>query len=207
MSADDLASCKIDGGRRPPLQLCYLVRMPLSRRQFFRRFWSPVDKDNPERIARYAVLETYVRTHLLPYDFSLSAEQESELFDEVRDVLDKSTNEELFSITIRGRIEEVVESTVHPWREQAHAHTQSERIREIRASAPDYVSAFLTLQATPTAVEALKQRFGIEDAKTLEMELKTRIQTWVNDADDEQILQYDIFTVKDLVFAQLRSWC
>jgi hypothetical protein len=77
----------------------------------------------------------------------------------------------------------------------------------MREAAPDYVSTFLTLQATPGAVEQLKQRFQIDDSRALESELKERIRVWIAGVADEQLMQYDVFTVKDLVFAQLRSWC
>lgn len=182
--------------------------MSLSRRQFFRRFWSPADeKPRPDRGPRYDVMETYVRTHLLPYDFSLTAQQEAELFGEVRAALERASDNDLFSVVIRAQIEEVVEAKLAPWREESRMHHQSERIKEIRESAPDYVSTFLSFQATPVAVEQLKKRFQIEHSKELEAELRNRIATWIASVDDEQLLQYDVFTVKDLVFAQLRSWC
>ena len=56
-------------------------------------------------------------------------------------------------------------------------------------------------------MEQLKQRFGIADSYALEAELRTRINAWIAEVEDEQLGQYDVFTVKDLVFAQLRSWC
>lgn len=187
--------------------MCYLVGMSLSRRQFFRRFWGPTDKSRPERLARYEVMETYVRTHLLPYDFSLSADQEAELFAGVRTALERASDNDLFSVFIRGQIEEVVETKIQPWREESRLKQQAERLKEIRDSAADYVSTFLSFQATPMTIEQLKQRFGIDDAKALEAHLRKKIETWIAGVDDEQILQYDVFTVKDLVFAQLRSWC
>lgn len=184
--------------------------MSLSRRQFFRRFWHTGEKpaSNPnERSSRYEALETYARTHLLPYDFSLSADQEAELFSELRSALEKASDDELFSVVIRGRIEEVVEMKLQPWREQNRLRYQSDRAKEIRGSAADYVGAFLSVQATPAAIESLKQRFGTADIPTLEAELRKRIEAWLTDVEDEQLLQYDVFTAKDMVFAQLRSWC
>jgi len=44
-------------------------------------------------------------THLLPYDFSLTAEQEADLFAEVRTTL--QGDDELFSVVIRHMMEEL----------------------------------------------------------------------------------------------------
>lgn len=181
--------------------------MSLSRRQFFRRFWNPSEKTTAQRKQRYEVMETYVRTHLLPYDFSLSADQERELFADVRAAMEEASDEELFSVLIRYRIEEVVEARIVPWREESKLQQQSDRVKEIRESATDYVEHFFRFQATPATIDQLKERFGIDDTKRLEVELQSRIHDWIASVDDEQLLQYDVFTVKDLVFAQLRSWC
>jgi hypothetical protein len=181
--------------------------MSLSRRQFFRRFWSPTEKSNEQRQARYEIMETYVRTHLLPYDFSLTAEQEAELFADVRTTLHGATDDELFSVVARHMMEELVDVKVQPWREENRLKDQSERVKEIRGAAVDYVGTFLSVQASPSTVEQLKQRVEISDPQALEAELRRRIGDWIAGVDDEQLLQYDVFTVKDLVFAQLRSWC
>jgi hypothetical protein len=69
------------------------------------------------------------------------------------------------------------------------------------------VSAFLNGQATPAAIEQLRVRFAIEDSRLLEGELAKQIREWIVGMDDSELLQYDVVTVKDLVFAQLRSWC
>src|SRR5437762_303110 len=112
--------------------------MALSRRQFFRRFLNPGDEPpSPERLARYEALETYTRTQLLPYDFTLTTDQERQLLAAVRAVLEKSRDNELFSNVIRGRIEEVVEARIQPWRESHHLAAQGDRLREIRNAAPD----------------------------------------------------------------------
>jgi hypothetical protein len=181
--------------------------MSLSRRQFFRRFLNPLEKSREERAARYQAMEAYVRTHLLPYDFWLSAEQESELFASVRTALEQTGDEELFSAIIRFKVEEVADAKIRPWREESYTKNQTDRLKEVRNSAADYVSTFLNFQATPAAVEQLKQRFGIQDSKALEEDLRKRIEEWVAGVDDAQVLQYDVVTVKDLVFAQLRTWC
>lgn len=181
--------------------------MSLSRRQFFRRLVRPGQKSPEERESRYSVMDTYVRTHLLPYDFSLTADQEAELFAVVRSALEETNDEELFSAILRFKVEEVVDSKIRPWRDENQLKEQIQRLTEIRASAADYVGAFLSAQATPAAVEQLKNRFAADDSKDLEHELVKQVQEWIRSVDDGELLQYDVVTVKDLVFAQLRSWC
>jgi hypothetical protein len=184
-----------------------VASMSLSRRQFFRRFLNPLEKSREERAARYQMMEAYARTQLLPYDFALSEDQESELYATLRTALEETSDEELFSAIIRFKVEEVVDAKLRPWREESQARTQLDRLYVIRNSAADYVSTFLDVQASPATIEQLKQKFGIQDSKALEDDLRKRIEEWVATVDDEQLLQYDIFTVKDLVFAQLRLWC
>jgi hypothetical protein len=77
----------------------------------------------------------------------------------------------------------------------------------VRSAAPDYVNAFLTLQATPQAVEQLRIRLGSENVQTLEALLRERVALWVAELADDELTRYDVCTVKDLVFAQLRTWC
>ena len=91
--------------------------MPLSRRQFFRRFLSPSERSAQERLTRYAVLESYVRTHLLPYDFAVTDEQLSELVAEVRVILGSTSDEDLFSPRIYNVIDGIVNAKIEPWRE------------------------------------------------------------------------------------------
>jgi hypothetical protein len=152
-------------------------------------------------------MDAYVRTNLLPYDFSLTAAQEAELFATVRRALEETGDEELFSAIIRFKVDEVVDSKIRPWREASELDEQGNRLRELRRIAVDYVSLFLNGQGSPTTVEQLKQHFAIHDATALEIELRRRIQEWVHTVDDSDLVRYDVVTVKDLVFAQLRSWC
>jgi lipase chaperone LimK len=181
--------------------------MSLSRRQFFRRLVKPGQKTREEREARYDLMDTHVRTHLLPYDFGLTADQEAELFACVRAALEETNDEELFSAILRFKVEEVVDGKIRPWREASLLNEQAQRLKELRRSAADYASTFLNGQATPAAIEQLKTLCRIQDAKALEAELTRRIQEWIATVDDSELMQYDVVTVKDLVFAQLRSWC
>src|SRR5690242_3674833 len=105
----------------------------------------------------------YVRTNLLPYDFSLTEEQEADLFATVRSALEETGDEELFSAIIRFKVDEVVDSKIRPWRDASQLNELTNRVQELRKSAVDYVSLYLNGQATPTAVEQLKREIGIYD--------------------------------------------
>jgi hypothetical protein len=167
----------------------------------------PGQKSPEERRSRYDLMDTYVRTHLLPYDFALTAEQETELLTSVRSTLEETSDEELFSSILRFKVEEVADKKLRRWRNENQLKEQAIRLREVRDSAADYVSAFLRGQATPAVIEQLRVRFAIEDSGLLERELARQIREWIAAVDDSELLQYDVVTVKDLVFAQLRSWC
>jgi hypothetical protein len=181
--------------------------MPLNRRDFFRKLVKPNERSREERVARYELMDQYVRNELLPYDFSLSAEQEVELFAAVRKELEETNDEELFSSILRFKVDEVVDRKVRPWREASHLNEEFQRLKELRGSAAGYVSTFLNGQATPAAVDQLKERLGISDLGLLDVELRRRIDQWIVTVEDHELLQYDVVTVKDLVFTKLRSWC
>ena len=152
-------------------------------------------------------MDAYVRTNLLPYDFSLTAPQEAELFAAVRAALEETGDDELFSALIRFKVDEVVDSKIRPWREASYLDDQGTKLRELRRIAVDYVNLFLNGQGSPTTIEQLQRELGIHDSSALEGELRKRIQEWVQTVEDSELLKYDVVTVKDLVFDQLRSWC
>ena len=81
------------------------------------------------------------------------------------------------------------------------------RLQEIRAAAPDFVASFLTSDEEQVAVSQFKEIYGISDPSELENMLKDQMRMWISEADDRLISQYDTTSVRDLVFAQLRSWC
>ena len=152
-------------------------------------------------------MDAYVRTSLLPYDFSLTEEQEAELFAAVRKALEETGDDELFSEILRYKVEEVADSKIRPWRDASYLDDEGGRLRELRRVAVDYVHLFLHGQGSPTTVEQLKQQLGLHDIPALETELRKRIEDWIHTVDNSDLLRYDVVTVKDLVFAQLRSWC
>jgi hypothetical protein len=167
----------------------------------------PGQKTREEREERYELMHNYVRTSLFPYDFSLTAVQEAELFAAVRSALEETNDEELFSSILRFKVEEVADRKIRFWRDENQLNEQLNRLKEVRNSASDYVGAFLNGLATPSAIEQLKLTCGIQDATALEAELKARVQNWISTVDDGELIRYDVVTVKDLVFSQLRSWC
>ena len=120
---------------------------------------------------------------------------------------EETSDEELFSAILRFKVEEVADTKIRCWRSENQQKEQIIRLKEVRDSAADYVSAFLNGQATPAAIEQLRVRFAIGDSRLLEGELAKQIREWIVGVDDSELLQYDVVTVKDLVFAQLRSWC
>ena len=176
--------------------------MPLSRRQFFRRLWSPGDKASPRRLARYEEIKTDVRTYLLPYDFSLTTEQTDLLFADIQLALDGAQDDELFSTKIVDRIGKLADVRIQMWRDLVLAWE-----KDVRNYAADYVSAFLSSEASPETVEQLKRHLGIDELAALETELKKRVRNWIAGIEGEKLRQYDIISVKDLVFSELRSWC
>jgi len=91
--------------------------MALSRRQFFRHFLNPNERSVQERSARYDALESYVRTHLLPYDFGVTEQQVSELLGDIRAMFERATDEDLFSSGIYNTIDSIAEAKIQPWRE------------------------------------------------------------------------------------------
>src|SRR4030095_12075685 len=104
-----------------------LQTMSLSRRQFFRRLMHPGQKSLEERLARYELMDTYVRTNLLPYDFSLTADQEAELLATVRSALEETGDEELFSAIVRFKVEEVADRKIRLWRDEDQLKYQRAR--------------------------------------------------------------------------------
>ena len=152
-------------------------------------------------------MDAYVRTSLLPYDFGITEAQEAELFAAVRSALEETGDEELFSAIIRFKVEEVVDSKIRPWREASYLDEQGSKLRELRRIAVDYVNLFLNGQGSPAVIEQLQQKLAMHDIPALEVELRKRIQEWILTVDDNELLKYDVVTVKDLVFDQLRSWC
>ncbi len=180
--------------------------MSLSRRQFFGNFWGG-KKNEAQRSVRMRALETYVRTSLLPYDFAITAQQDAEIFSAARSLMAQTSDEDLFAYTMRVRLEDMVRAKLAPWREESLNQDRAYRNKEIRESAIDYVHHFLTVEATDAMIDHLKIRFEVADRETLQSVLENKIREWMAGVDEKQVLDYNVFSVKELVFSQLRSWC
>jgi hypothetical protein len=174
--------------------------MPLSRRQFFRSFWSP-QKTLAQRQEQYRIMKSYVGAILIPFDFSLTPEQTTEVFAIADTALQAATDEELFSDAIRIRLDQLIEPNIKLWYNELLSH-----VEEVRQCAPDYVTTFLR-EGSTEEVEQLMKRFSITDWDALDTELRKQVRTWIAGLDNEKVRQYDVLTVKDLVFTEIRSWC
>ena len=147
-------------------------------------------------------MKSYVGAILIPFDFSLTPEQTSEVFAIADTALQAASDEDLFSDAIRIRLDQLIEPNIRDWHQELLAH-----VEDVRHSAADYISAFLGSEASPEQLDQLVKRFNIENVDDLDAELKKQIRTWIAGLDNEKVRQYDVITVKDLVFAELRSWC
>ena len=174
--------------------------MPLNRRQFFRSFWSP-QKTLAQRQEQYRIMKSYVGAILIPFDFSLTPEQTSQVFSIADAALQSASDEDLFSDAIRIRLDQLIEPHIRTWYNELLEH-----VEEIRQCAPDHVTAFLR-EASTEEVEALMKRLGITDWDALDTELRNQIRSWISGFDNENVRKYDVLSVKDLVFTELRSWC
>ena len=183
--------------------------MELSRRHFFRRLWSTGDRTQEERQARYSTLESFARTQLLPYDFTLTEEQLSAMSAGVRFHLKATRDTELFAPEICVKLQKICDAMIEPWRQEhfLKLEEESSRAEQNRTSAQGHVGAFLKERATPAQIEALRVRFELQDLKSLESRLEVEIHSWINGQTNEELLQYDLNSLREHVFAQLLSWC
>jgi len=183
--------------------------MELSRRHFFRRLWGTGERTPEERLARCAAMESFARTQLLPYDFTLTEEQLSAMTAGVRFHLKATRDNELFAPEICVKLQKIVDAMVDPWRQEHFLKLESEssRAEQNRTSAQGHVAIFLSDRATPAQIAALQTRFGVQDLRTLETRLEAEIHSWINGQTNEELLQYDLNSIQEHVFAQLLSWC
>jgi len=189
--------------------LWYLHAMDLSRRHFFRRLWSTGERTPEERALRYLELESFSRMQLLPYDFTLTDEQLAAMQEGVRFHLKATRDKELFAEDICVKLQKIVDAMMEPWRQEHFLKLEAEarRAEQNREAALGYVSIFLTEKATPAHLAALRSRYGVQDLKAIESRLETELRSWANGQTNEELLQCDTESIKNLVFAQILSWC
>jgi hypothetical protein len=146
-------------------------------------------------------MKSYVGAILIPFDFSLTPEQTSQVFAIAEETLQSASDEDLFSDNVRIRLDQLIEPYIKKWHNELLDHVQ-----EVRQSAPDYVTEFLR-EAPNEQVDQMMKRFNTQDWDVLDTELRKQIRTWITGLDNEKVRQYDVVTVKDLVFSELGSWC
>src|SRR5262245_4002030 len=91
--------------------------MAISRRQFFRGMVGQSEVRQRTQEEKNSALDTYVRTNLLPYDFGLTAEQTDQVLEAVRTGIQAGCEEDPFTYERRLQMNQIVEETVRPWRE------------------------------------------------------------------------------------------
>lgn len=174
--------------------------MSISRRQFFRGLSRHGEDRQQEYRRRVHSVESYVRTNLLPYDFSLTGEQAAEALGAAVEGIDITTEGELLGDMHVKRLREIVDEKVERWR--AEYLTAEEARRE----AVPFVREFLS-QAKPEDLCALKQRFQIPNAVVPEEEIERQVRVWLSGLTNGQLAVCNRSDLRELVFSELRSRC
>lgn len=154
-----------------------------------------------EQEQKTTALDAYVRTNLLPYDFALTGEQTGEVLDAVRAQVVINDGEDLFSYERRQQMNQIVEETVRPWREEYW------KAEEARRDAAILVQEFLAVETTPEDRGKLCERFHIPYPAVLEEEVTRQVQAWLAGLPNSRVAHCDSAQLRDLVFSELRSWC
>jgi hypothetical protein len=175
--------------------------MAISRRQFFRGIVGQGEGRQREEGRNISHLDTYVRTNLLPYDFALTGEQIDEVLATVRTAIQPADDEELFTYERRQRMNQIVEETVRPWREE---YLKAE---EVRREAAILVQDFLAVETTPEERTKLCERFHIPYPAVLEEEIARQVQAWLAGLSNARVAACDGAALRDLVFSEIKSWC
>jgi hypothetical protein len=181
--------------------------MSISRRQFFRGMAGQGEGRQREHERRVSELDAYVRTNLLPYDFALTAEQTAAVLAAVRAGIDLDgpdgvvSSEDLLSYARRRQMDGIVEETVRPWREEYW------KAEEVRRSAAVLVQEFFAIEATPEDRLKLTERFHVPSPADLEGETDRQVQAWLAGLSNARMAACDDEALRELVFAELRSWC
>jgi hypothetical protein len=173
--------------------------MPISRRQFFGQFLGSQEESAEARLERLAALESSLQADLLPYDFTLSEGQTSELFEQIHLQVSALTVEETQDEPAEAIRKTIKAATIQPWRE---AHWKAD---ELRSSAAGFVREFLATEASEEDLHRLRHRFNIPYAMGVDEEVERHARCWLEGLPDARILEYDAATLRSLVFSELRS--
>ena len=152
--------------------------MPMSRRQFFRGFTGKEEPRHP--LDRATAVDAYVRTHLLPYDFSLTDEQVEHLLGVVRGDLAGGEGTD-FSSEERQRIAAIAQEMIRGWREEYWNAEQKRRDAII------LVREFIHTKAAPDALEH-------------------RAVSWLYKLPDARLAPLNPEELKELVLSQMNAW-
>jgi hypothetical protein len=153
--------------------------MEMSRRQFFRGLRG---KEKPRhQLNRAAAVDAYVRTNLLPYDFSLTDEQIEHLLGVVRSELAGGEGTE-FSSEERQCMAAIAQETIQPWREDFC------NAEEKRRDAIILVREFIHTNAAPD-------------------DLESRAVSWLYKLPNARLAPLNPPELKELVFSQMSAWC
>jgi hypothetical protein len=167
--------------------------MPISRRAFFRP-WAAKAVDRATEIDRH------VRTHLLPYDFSLTDDQVALTLAAVKAEL-LHGEADLAARDTRQRMADIANRTVQPWREEYW------KAEEARRNARTYVRDFCALEASADDLQRIRARFAIPYLTVLEDEIERRAVSWLYSLPNAQLAHLDAAGLRELVFSELKSWC
>jgi hypothetical protein len=174
--------------------------MAISRRQFF-KFLGSGDRSERARKNRIEQIEAYVRTNLLPYDFALDGAQTEQLFAQVRESVSSLDDADLHSSYVLSIVHAITASMIDPWRELRW------KADERRRTAEDYVTEFLTAEASAEGIQNLRNRFNIPYPQVVEDEVRRQVQSWLCGLADSTVAEHTPESLRELVFSELRSWC
>jgi len=150
---------------------------------------------------RTSALDTYVRTNLLPYDFALTAEQTDDVLAAVRAFIQPTADDDVFSYERRQQMNQIVEETVRPWRDEYW------KAEEARREAAILVQEFLLVETTPEERSKLGERFHIPYPAALQEEIARQVQAWLAGLPNARVASCDSAALRDLVFSEIKSWC
>jgi hypothetical protein len=175
--------------------------MSISRRQFFRGFVGHSEDRQREQEKRKFAVESYVRTNLLPYDFSLTPEQTVEALAAALGGVNIEGEDEPLTYDRRARLREIVESMVDGWRQE---HLQAE---DKRRDAAGLVEEFLSFEANPEELMKLAERFHPAGTTSLKEEVERQLRVYLSDLPNARLANCSATELRDLVFSEIRSWC
>jgi hypothetical protein len=174
--------------------------MSISRRGFFRQFL-PGDQGEKDKGHRLAAIENYLYSNLLPYDFTLTDMQLDQLNGDIHAAAEALGDEDMNSPTVQQAMNRLTETRIQPWRAD---HWRAEELRQVGMT---YVSEYLTREATPEDLQQLRNRFNVQYPTSTEEEVERQASAWLNNLSDARLLEYDVTSIRELVFSEIRSWC